>query len=190
MACDITIGRLLGCRDQVGGVKAVYLIDFADIPVLTFDADEQISAFATGLTSVFRYDFQAETGSFEEVITSSLENGTVFYEQNLEINLFALTKEDRKEIQLIATNTLGIFIEDFNGNVRLMGMDGGATISGGSVKTGKTKGDMSGYTITFQAKEKDQSAFVVPFTTDPFDGLTGATVAAPTATNEIVITTV
>jgi hypothetical protein len=31
MACDLTKGRALPCRESVGGLKAVYFVDFGDL---------------------------------------------------------------------------------------------------------------------------------------------------------------
>lgn len=176
MACTLALGRNKACKETVGGVKAIYVCDHDLATGLTYDADEQL----TGLTAtVFRYLLPNGTASLSQDIQASRENGTVYYEQNLEINLFALSKEDRKELQVMARMTLMIFAEDFNGNIFMLGKDGGMDVNGGSVKTGQNKGDMAGYTLTFQGEEKDQANFLEPYTTTPFDNV-GFTVTVTT----------
>jgi len=139
---------------------------------MTYDADEQLAEMTATL---FQYNLPNGTASFSQPIQASRENGTVYYEPTLEINLFGLTKEDRKELQVMARMNLLIFAEDFNGNIFLLGKDGGMDISGGDVKTGQSKGDQSGYTLTFTGEERDQANFVEPYTTTPWDnaGFTG-----------------
>jgi hypothetical protein len=147
----------------------MYICDHALATALVYDGSTEE---LTGLTAtVFQYDLPNGTAEFNQEIQASRENGTVFYEQTLEINLFALTKEDRKEIQVMARMNLMVFVEDYNGNIFMMGRDGGADVNGGSVKSGKALGDMAGYTLTFQADEKDQAVFLEPYTTTPFDNL-------------------
>ena len=133
---------------------------------LTYDADEQLTG---GTFTIFQYDLPPQGGEFTQPIQASRENGTVYYEQTLTINLFALSKEDRKELQVMARMNLLVFVEDYNGNIYMLGKEGGMDVSGGDVKTGRQMGDMSGYELVFTGEEKDQANFVEPYTTNPFD---------------------
>jgi hypothetical protein len=40
MACDLTKGRALPCRESVGGIKAVYFVDFGDLGTISLTSDE------------------------------------------------------------------------------------------------------------------------------------------------------
>ena len=40
MACDLSAGRLVPCKDSVGGIKNVYFVDYGDIETYTLTADE------------------------------------------------------------------------------------------------------------------------------------------------------
>ena len=46
MACDLTKGRALPCRESVGGLKAVYFVDFGDLGTLTSGEFTVVSGFA------------------------------------------------------------------------------------------------------------------------------------------------
>ena len=52
MACDLTYGRKEACKDNVGGLLAIYVINFDDLPYanLEFDANEAISGITGGGT--------------------------------------------------------------------------------------------------------------------------------------------
>jgi hypothetical protein len=48
-----------------------------------------------------------------------------------------------------------IFLEDYNGNIFLIGNEVGAQLTGGSIVTGGARGDMSGTNLTFATTEND-----------------------------------
>jgi hypothetical protein len=175
--CVLTQGRKKACREQVGGVKRIFVQDWNLVTGKTYDVDGQLTDVAA--VTVYQIDLPNGTAEFNQTLQSSRENGTVYYEQALTINLFGLSKEDRKGIQVMARMNLTIFVEDFNGNVFELGRDGGMDTNGGGVKTGKAKGDMSGYTIEWMGEEKDQAPFVEPYTSVPFDTIANITVSFP-----------
>lgn len=53
-----------------------------------------------------------------------------------------------------------VFVEDYNGNVFVMGLEHGAEVTGGTVVTGAAMGDLSGYTLTLTAQEKVPANFL------------------------------
>jgi len=61
MPCEnISLGRLKPCKDSVGGIKAVYFINYEDITALTFsstDTDVIETLGASGSeVSAYKYD--------------------------------------------------------------------------------------------------------------------------------------
>ena len=159
MACDLTLGRKEPCKDVVGGIKAVYFADFGDFSTIVYTSGtDVIDTLGTGLT-VLQYDVKGNS-SFEQNITSSRENGTTFFEQTLNLTLHKLTKEDNKELKLMAYGRPHILVEDYNQNVFVMGLENGADVSGGTIVTGAAMGDLSGYTLTFSGMEKVPANFL------------------------------
>jgi len=76
MACDITRGRKEPCKDVVGGLKNVYLVDFGDLGTITY-TDDEVTDLA-GTFSAYKYELKGNS-SFEQTITASRENGTTFF---------------------------------------------------------------------------------------------------------------
>ena len=192
MACDLTRGRKEPCKDVVGGLKNVYFVDFGDLGTVTLTNDEITNI--TGLNqdgnlTAFKYELKGSS-SLEQTVTSSRENGTVFFEQTLNLSLHKLTKEDNAELKLLAYGRPHIAVEDYNGNVFMMGLEHGADCSGGTIVTGAAMGDMSGYTLTFAAQEKAPANFMdsdtkdidFPFSVTDYAGLDG-TVTITLGTN-------
>lgn len=181
MACDLTKGRKEPCKDVVGGLNAIYFIDYGDLGTVT-ETDDEITDLS-GTFTAYKYELKGNS-SFEQTITASRENGTTFFEQTLNLTLKKLSKEDHKEIKLLAYGRPHVAVEDYNGNVFLMGLEHGADVSGGTIVTGAAMGDLSGYTLTLSAMETKPANFVAsPTAADPFDGMTSATVTITEGTN-------
>ena len=159
MACTLTTGRELPCKDSVGGIKAVYLADYGTLGALTVDPGTgEITAIA-GTPDLFQFDVKGNS-NLEQAITSSRENGTTFYEQTLNLTLTKLDLATQQEIVTIAKARPHVFVEDYNGNYFLVGAVHGADISGGTIVTGAAMADLSGFTLVFSAQETLPAYFV------------------------------
>ena len=150
MACNLSAGRAVPCKDVVGGIQKVFFVDFGGLGSVTLTADEITDA--DGTFSAYEYDVKGGS-SLEQTINSSRETGTTFFEQVLTLNLTKLTKEDNVQIKLLAYGRPQILIEDNNGTVWLMGEEFGSEMNA-TVSTGASLGDKSGYELTFAAMEK------------------------------------
>ena len=181
MSCTLTLGRKEPCKDSIGGLKAVYFTDFGDYGTVT-ETDDEITDLS-GVFTAFKYELKGNS-SFEQAITSSRENGTTFFDQTLTLTLKKLSKEDNKELKLLAYGRPHIAVEDYNGNVFVMGLENGAEVTGGSISTGAAMADLSGYTLTLNGQETKPANFVAsPTSADPFAGMSSATVTVTEGTN-------
>ena len=161
MACEnLSLGRLKPCKDSVGGLKAVYFINYGELGPITFDSSDTdvIDSIGTAV-SCYKYDVHFAS-SLTQNIQSSTENGTVAFEQVLELSMPKLSKEDNKEIKLIAYGHPHIVIEDQNGSFFLAGTVNGMEVTGGTIVTGTAMGDLSGYTLTLTGMEKIPANFL------------------------------
>ena len=180
MACNLTRGRKEPCKDVVGGIKNVYFVDFGSLGTVTETDDEiaNMTGDSSNNLTAFKYEVKGNS-SFESNITASRENGTTFFEQTLNLTLHKLSKEDNKELKLLAFGRPHVVVEDYNGNCMLMGLEHGADVSGGTIVTGAAMGDLSGYTLTLSAMERKPANFMVvaatcgTFPFSQFAGLSG-----------------
>jgi hypothetical protein len=138
----------------------VYFADFDTLGAITYDATDTdvIDSFG-GTPTWFKFEVKG-TSSFEQTITSSRDNGTTFFDQTLTLNFKKLSKQTHNEVKLLAYARPHVIIEDNNGNKFMMGLEYGAEVTGGTIATGAAMGDMSGYTLTFNAQEKIPANFV------------------------------
>jgi hypothetical protein len=153
MACALTQGYTLDCKDSLGGITEVYFIEKVNVSSTT-EASGVITAITKGSGKVFRkYELVPGTSSLTENINANVQNGTVFYAQELSIILNKLQANTRNEILLLAQNTLVAVVGDNNGKYWYLGKVHGLNMSGGNGATGTAQGDRSGYTLTFSASE-------------------------------------
>ena len=180
MACELTAGFTLDCKDGVGGIKAIYLQQLVDFQTgVTVDGTSgEIDGLPTA--SIYQFTLPKHTGSFTEEVASSVENGTIFYTQTVTATFFQLSAARRKQLEIIAKNRLVVFVLDNNNNIWMVGKVDGAEVTAMSTATGTAKGDLNGYTITFTAEEKNKAYRVESFASVPFDNFGSITVVAPT----------
>ena len=173
MACDLTAGRLLDCKDAVGGIRSVLFLEVADYaPTYTGNILTQVAA-----ATAYRYELPKGTGSLSEAITVSTENGTIFYEDTLTVKLHKLSAADRDEIKLLAQNRLVCFVLDNNNNQWAIGEVNGAELTAGTASTGVSYGDSYGYELTFMSQEAEPMRNCGTYTTNPFDNITNLTIS-------------
>ena len=159
MACDITSGRTLPCKDGIGGIKNVYFANYGSVSV-SEEADDSVLATAFAGDTFYKYDINNGASSLTQNIQSNRENGTTAFEQVLELTLPRLSKEDNYEIKLIAFGRPHIVVEDYNSNFWFVGKENGADVTGGSIVTGAAMGDLAGYTLTLTSMERKPANYI------------------------------
>lgn len=153
MACALTQGYTLSCKESIGGIKAVWFIASGDVASVT-EASGVVTAITKAGGKVFyKYELVKNTGSLTETVTASVENGTIFYAPELTIVLNKLQANTRNEILLLAKNNLMAVVEDSNSKYWLLGKLNGLDITGGTAATGVAQGDRNGYELTFSGGE-------------------------------------
>lgn len=157
MACNITSGVALTCRESVGGLKTAYILDASGEAITVTEANGVVSALSVGATSItagfsqmFEFEQTKQTASVVENVTASEEAGTVFYQSvvSLVFNKLEATKLNALKV-LAANSKLCVVVEDNNGNLWLPGNTNGMVVSGGTSESGTAFGDRNGITIEF-----------------------------------------
>ena len=176
MACTITQGRSVPCKSGVGGLKTIYFADYGSLGAAADSASQgpfsatfngQIDTFASltgtapSASGVLKQFDVKGNSSLETAINSSRENGTTFYESTLNITLTFLEKATQEEIKLISHARPHVFVEDYNGNYFVLGLEHGCEVTGGSIVSGAAMGDLSGFTLTLVSQERIPPPFVL-----------------------------
>jgi hypothetical protein len=133
MSCLLTNGREEVCKTAVGGIDAIYFINYGEMDVITYDSTNTDSIeTVTGVTSLFKYELKG-TNSFEQTITSSRENGTTFVEQTLTFTIKNLTEATHKQMKLLSFGRPHVLVQTRNNQFFLAGLEHGMDVTTGLV---------------------------------------------------------
>jgi len=180
MACNITAGRTIDCKNQLGGIRKVYIQNYVDVPAQTgFTATGNtisVVTSGTGLT-VYEYDLRPELSNFEISINTDINNGTYYYSQKLTIVLQHPSATDITEVQNLTYGRPNIWVLDNDDQLYLLGARNGMDVTSGSFASGTAMNDMKGITLEFTGRERQMCYYGAAGTAaDPFDNITGITV--------------
>ena len=139
MSCNLTSGIQLSCRDNVGGVATAYITDFTNIASITKSTGDTITAIS-GSGTFYEFQLIRTSSQYTETVNASLENGTVFYTQEL-VTYFAKLSQDKRNIlkTLAQSPRLAVVIVDNNGDSFYLGETYGLFVSAGTSVTGTRK---------------------------------------------------
>lgn len=170
MACALTQGYSIGCRDSVGGIKSVYLIEFDNVSGITQSAGTATAIAKANNGRFWKYNLQRGTGEWMEEYQDSIENGTSFQKQTLSLVLNGMTAATSQEIKLLAQNRLIAVVETQEPTPKywLLGETNGLMREGGKSGSGKAFADRSGYELTFTS---EQSLMAIQVTSGIIAGL-------------------
>lgn len=158
MSCDITQGRKEPCKDSVGGLKNIYVVNYDeklfDDAVVT---DSEITAL-TELYEAYKFELRGEN-SYEEAGQTDRQAGTTFYETTATLVLKKQDKATQNELKLLAIGRPHIIFEDYNGNKRLFGLENGGEVAVTPV-SGANMEDLNGYNLEVIFRERDMAPFV------------------------------
>jgi hypothetical protein len=160
MSCDITHGREEQCKDAVGGLRNIYILNYGLYDPqtdVTYDTavgyEDQITAISLpALSNIYKFELKG-TNSFEQTITSSRENGTTFFEQVLSIQLKKQDAVTHKQVKLLSYGRPNIIVENNNNQYFIAGLVRGMDVTAGTIGNGTALGDMNGYGLTFTGQE-------------------------------------
>lgn len=164
MACIINSGYALDCRDNIGGIQAVFIRSYSAETTYSYDANNIIigSTNPTGGT-FYKIAQRAETAEFiPGEGQHSIENGTNFWQQTVNLSFTKYQASLRDLVYSLALNEIDIIVLDQNGKYFLVGEQNGANLTASNLNVGKAYGDMNGATVTFIAKEPKPAAEVSP----------------------------
>ena len=157
MACALTGGYTLDCRDSMGGLKEVYLIELASVTSYA-----EVSGVVTGITKAtgkqfYKFEQLPQTAHADEEATGSDENGSFFVAQTIEIFLNKMQASIRNQVKLLAQNRLIAVTVDRNGKAFMYGAKLGLSYNAGTGGSGTAYGDRNGYGVTLSGAEREHA---------------------------------
>lgn len=166
MACkSIALSGIgLGCKDHMGGIKELYLIDEASVGGVTFDAENQkITAISILDEARFKtYRFRPGTSSMTSTMNTDDAAGTLSVETAVELQFNKMETSKRLEIMAMCLGSMKGIVLDSNGKYWYLGVDNPISATAATGVTGTNFTDFGGYTVTLTDNSKE-----FPFEVDP-----------------------
>jgi hypothetical protein len=153
MACLLTQGFTLDCKDSVGGIKSIHLMNWVASKFTVASGEVTATTFASG--DVFDYELPKGTGSMTTTTNVSVENGTVFNQADVAFKLRRLSTAKRNEMKLLAQGRCYAIVKTNNDDAFLVGYEYGCDVTSMVANTGTAMGDSTGYEVTLSAIESE-----------------------------------
>jgi hypothetical protein len=163
MACPITSGKPLACRDSKGGVNQVWLIEHSKVSLNTVSGSLITSASITPSSDKFLlFEQEIEKANFTNTIQVNRGNYSVYSEQSLTLYIYKGDADTMGLIKSIAANKLMATVKDNNGVYYTLGAVNGLTLDPSTFNTGTAFADMNGYELKFMGKEPEMAYVLSP----------------------------
>lgn len=167
MTCEITSGYAIECRDSVGGVETIYLIENSAL----YDASgnsrvTSASGVVTALTKntgkrFWKFEVPRGTANTSNGITSSQENGTFFYTHQVVFPINQRNATIRNIVTTLGKNRVTFVTKEGDNLYRMFGKEFGLSLDNSEGGSGTALADRNGYMLTFSSQEREDF-LVVP----------------------------
>ena len=167
MACAITSGYTIDCRESVGGVQTVYLIENSALydasgNTRVLDTSGTVTAITKNTGKRFwKFEVPRGTAMASTNLTGSQENGTIYFTHEVMFPINSRTATIRNTITTLAKNRVTFVTVEMDGTARMYGRDFGLFLDKAEGGSGTAAGDRNGSMLTFTSNEKDDF-LVVP----------------------------
>ena len=165
MACLLIDGIAKGCRDNIGGIKEVYL---ANQELVT--AIEASGMTITGITTVdglgatgasfYTFEVNKVSSNWTDTPAPVASNGGTFYTPSVTMVFSKNDADKANTVKLLGQSTLIAIVKNNDGKYFLLGGDttanglgNGLELSAGSYNSGTAYTDLNGWTITLSGGE-------------------------------------
>lgn len=152
MACKsfALSGIALGCKDNMGGIKEVYIIKSGDVTAKTLNTEQsQIATITTAAEAKFKtYKFRKGTASMTSTAASDEAIGNFSVSTELALQFSKMETSKRLEIMALCLEDVEAIVLDWNGKYWYLGYDFPVTASAATAVTGTAGTDLNGYTVT------------------------------------------
>lgn len=157
MACSsITLAGInTGCKDNMGGIKEVYIVKKDSISSVTL-TQNQISAIAMETGAKWStYKFRKGTSQFTSTLTTDDAAGTMSYETVLALQFAKQDTAKRLEVMALCMDEVAVIVLDNNGKYWYLGYDNPVTATAATAQTGTAFGDFGGYDVELTDNSKE-----------------------------------
>jgi hypothetical protein len=156
MPCAISSGYSIDCREAVGGIQTIWVIEKSKIA--SYGATD---GTLTGITmspsgqTFYKIEVPRATAFATNTITASAENGTFFYTHVVSFPINSRSATVRNLINVLAKNKCVFVTLEGDGVYRAYGLNFGLFMESAESGSGTALADRNGYMATFSSQETE-----------------------------------
>lgn len=147
MACEITTGLALTCRDGFGGIEEVLLGNIDDLNTVTITNGEVTAMTMKVGKRAYRYQLEEGTSFYNETGAGSRENGTYVVTQSLNMVINAFSKDVRNTVNKLINARFFVVVKYSNGINVVSGLPKGHLVDSSEHTSGTAHADRNGVTV-------------------------------------------
>ena len=142
-----------GCR-EAASVQDVWVRGYSASTTWTYDANDIITGGTNTSATFYNLPQRLETCEFKPGAPKpSAENGTIYYEQTLNLTLHKYQASLRNLVFTLGKGEVEFIVLSQSGKYFIVGEENGALLTdGGDISVGKALGDLNGATLPFISK--------------------------------------
>lgn len=143
-------GIALPCKNNLGGLKEVYIIKSGDVTSVTLNTEEsQIASLTLGDGAKFKtYKFRKGTASMTSTASSDEAIGNFSVSTELSLQFSKMETSKRLEIMALCLEDVAVVALDWNGKYWYLGYDFPVSATAATAQSGTASGDLNGYNVT------------------------------------------
>lgn len=148
-------GIAIPCKDNMGGIKEVYIAKSSDIVDIETNKDAKSDVDASIKNIVLReggqfktYKFRKGTANMTSTAASDEAIGNFSVTTELALQFSKMETEKRLEIMAMCLEDVVVIVNDFNGRYWYLGYDFPVTATSATAQTGTAATDLNGYNVT------------------------------------------
>ena len=156
MPCAITGGYTIDCRESVGGVQTIWVIEKSKIA-----SYGETDGTLTGITmspsgqTFYKIEVPRGTAFTSNTITASQENGTFYYTHEVNFPINSRSATVRNLINVLAKNKCVFVTLEGDGVYRAYGLKFGLFLDSAESGSGTALADRNGYMAKFSSMETE-----------------------------------
>lgn len=150
MACELTSGYTKPNCSNIGGIKSVCAINIDNVD---FTIQENTVVGFSNSSTAYRLALDINSGYANQTPTSSRENNSTIYLQEV----MAMLKDDEKtteqQVAILSEGYFAIVVEYRNGKNKVFGAINGLKSTTNNMNSGQNGGDLNGNTLVWAGEE-------------------------------------
>lgn len=150
-------GIEVGCKDNMGGIKEVFICLKSSITDETFTVTgDKITAISEDSKSEWKsYKFRKQTGGMTSTMTVDDAVGTQYWTTEVTLQFSKMETAKSVEINALCMADTVVIVKDSNNRYWLLGYDNPVSVTAATAQAGTSYGDLNGYNITLSDMSKN-----------------------------------